>query len=158
MKRFAPLALIVLALAAVPAAFADNGTPSAPPSVTPPATQPAQPANGHPGARIRLELLRIRLEIVQLRYQIACHKLDSDRCATFKQNVTDRLTKLDQNVQDRIAKNCTATSTDKRCDVLTKVDQKLQDVISKLGTAPASSSSDSSGLDTAAGALAGSKP
>ena len=159
MKRFAPLALIVLALAAVPAALADNGAPSAPPSVTPPATQPAQPANGHPGARIQLELLRIRLQIVRLRYRIACHKQDSDRCATFKQNVVDRLTKLDQNVQGRISTNCTSTSTDKRCDVLTKLDQKLQDVISKLGAvAGSSSSTDSSGLDNAAGALAGGKP
>lgn len=170
MKRFAPLALIVLALAAVPVAFADNGAPapSAPPSVTPPATAPAAPtapASGqqdHPFARIRLEMLRIRLQIVELRYQLACHDKTSDRCAKFTQNAVDRLTKLDQNVQDRIAKHCSSTtSTDKRCDVLNQIDQKLQDIISKLGSgaapAPASSgSNDQSGLDNAAGSLAGS--
>lgn len=153
MKRFAPLALIVLALAAVPAAFADGTTPA------PAAPAAAGDQAGHPMARIQLEMLRIRLQIVELRYQIACHDKTSDRCAKFTQNVVDRLTKLDQNVQDRISKNCTSTSTDKRCDVLTKLDQKLQDVISQLGSGSApSSSSDSSGLDNAAGALAGSKP
>ena len=92
---------------------------------------------------------------MHLRYQIACHKLDSDRCTQFTQKVTDRLTKLDQNVQDRIAKNCSSTSTDKRCDVLSKIDQKLQDVLANLGKA-APSSSGESGLDNAAGSLAGS--
>jgi hypothetical protein len=149
MKRFAPLLLIVLAFAAVPAAFADDSPPAAPPA----ATQPAQ-QGGHPAARIQLEMLRIRLQLVHLRYQIACHKQDSDRCAKFTQNVAARLTKLDGNVQDRIAKNCASTSTDKRCDVLAKVDQKLQDAIAKLGSAPASSGE--SGLDNAAGSLAGS--
>lgn len=150
MKRFAPLLLVVLALAAVPAAFADDSpTPAAPAAA--PAANP-----GHPVAHIQLEMLRIRLQLVQLRYRIACHKQDSDRCAKFTQNVTDRLTKLDGNVQDRIAKNCTSTtSTDKRCDVLTKLDQKLQGLIAKLGS-PASTSTDSSALDNAAGALAGS--
>jgi len=154
MKRFAPLALIVLALAAVPAAFADDSTPTAPSS--PPATQPA---SGHPMARVRLELLRIRLQLVHLRYQIACHTPDSDRCTQFTQKVSAGLTKLDGNVQDRITKlNCTSTAgTDKRCDVLTKLDQKLQDVLAKLGSGPSpSSSSSESGLDNAAGSLAGS--
>ena len=149
MKRFAPLLLIVFALAAVPAAFADDApAPSAP-------AAPAAQAGGHPIARIQLEMLRIRLQLVHLRYQIACHKQDSDRCTQFTQKVTDRLTKLDQNVQDRIAKNCSSTSTDKRCDVLSKIDQKLQDVLANLGKAALSSSGES-GLDNAAGSLAGS--
>jgi hypothetical protein len=160
MKRFAPLALIVLALAAVPAAFADNSPAPAPAAPSAPAASGTQQA-GHPFARIQFELLRIRLQIVELRYQIACHDASSDRCAKFKQNVVDRLTKLDQNVQDRIAKNCSSTtSTDKRCDVLTKLDQKLQDIISKVGSGaapvPSSGSNDQSGLDNAAGSLAGS--
>lgn len=164
MKRFAPLLLVVFALAAVPAAFADDTTPT---PAAPPATQPAaggQEAGrqgGHPFFRIRLEMLQIRLQLVQLRYRIACHKHDSDRCTEFTQKVTDRLTKLDGNVQDRISKNnCTSSSTDERCDVLMKLDQKLQDVIANLGkAAPApapSSSGDQSGLDNAAGSLAGS--
>ena len=147
MKRFAPLLLIVFALAAVPAAFADDAPAPSTPSA------PAAKA-GHPMARIQLEMIRIRLQLVRLRYQIACHKQDSDRCTQFTQKVTDGLTKLDQNVQDRIAKNCTSTSNDKRCDVLTKLDQKLQAVLAKLGTAP--SASGESGLDNAAGSLAGS--
>ena len=158
MKRFAPLLLIVFALAAVPAAFADDApAPSTP--AAPPATQPAAGGQkaGHPLFRIRVEMLQIRLQLVQLRYRIACHKPDSDRCAKFTQDVVDRLTKLDANVQDRIAKNCTSASTDKRCDVLNKLDQKLQDVIANLGkAAPAPSSSGESGLDNAAGSLAGS--
>ena len=61
MKRFAPLLLIVLAFAAVPAAFADDTTPT---PTAPPATQPAaggQQAGqqgGHPLFRIRLEMLQ----------------------------------------------------------------------------------------------------
>jgi hypothetical protein len=142
MKRFAPLLLIVLALAAVPGAFADDSTPA-------PSAAPAQ------HARAQLQLLRIRLELVRPRYRIACHKQDSDRCTQFTQKAVDRLTKLDGNVQDRISKNCSSTTTGKRCDVLTKLDQKLQDVIAKLGS-PASTITDSSALDNAAGALAGS--
>ena len=144
MKRFAPLLLIGLALAAVPAAFADDSpTPAAPAAKA-----------GHPVARIQLELLRIRLQLVRVRYQVACHKQDSDRCTKFTQKAVAGLTKLDGNVQDRIAKNCASTSTDKRCDVLTKLDQKLQDVIAKLGS-PVSTSTDSSAPDNAAGTLAG---
>lgn len=150
MKRFAPLLLIVFALAAVPAAFADDAPAPATPSA------PAAKAGGHPIARIQLEMLRVRLQLMRLRHRIACHKQDSDRCAQVTQKVTDRLTKLDQNVQDRIAKNCTSTaSTDKRCDVLTKLDKKLQDVIAKLGSAP-SATTGASGLDNAAGNLSGS--
>jgi hypothetical protein len=149
MKRFAPLLLIVFALAAVPAAFADDAPVPSTPSA------PAAKA-GHPIARIQLEMIRIRLQLVRLRYQIACHKQDSDRCTQFTAKVSDGLTKLDANVQDRIAKNCTSTSPDKRCDVLSKLDQKLQDVLAKLGSAPSSSASGESGLDNAAGSLAGS--
>jgi hypothetical protein len=142
MKRYAPLLLIVFALAAVPAGFADDSVPAA----------PATPAQHAP---VQLQLFRIRLQLVRLRYRIACHKQDSDRCTQFTQKAVDRLTKLDGNVQDRISKNCSSTTADKRCDVLIKLDQKLQDVIAKLG-APASTSTDSSALDNAAGALAGS--
>lgn len=152
MKRFAPLLLIVFALAAVPAAFADDAPAPSTPSA------PAAQAGGHPLFRIRLEMLQIRLQLVQLRYRIVCHKQDSDQCKQFTQNAVDRLTKLDGNVQDRIAKNCPSGTTDERCDLLTKLDQKLQDVIASLGKpAPTpSSSGDQSGLDNAAGSLAGS--
>jgi hypothetical protein len=159
MKRFAPLLLIVLAFAAVPAAFADDGTPAAPPAAAqaPSTTQAAQ-GQGHPMARIQLELLRVRLQLVRIRYQIACHDKTSDRCAQFTQKFVGGLTTLDQNVQDRIAKNCTATSsTDKRCDVLSKLDSKLQDIIQKLQT-PTGASGDESGLDGAAASLGSTNP
>jgi hypothetical protein len=147
MKRFAPLLLIVLALAAVPAAFADDSP------------MPAAPAAdaGHPVARIQLELLRIRLQLVRVRYQVACHTQDSDRCTQFTQKAVAGLTKLDGKIQDKLTKSCASTSADKRCDVLTKLDQRLQDVLAKLGSS-SSTSTDSSALDNAAAALAGSTP
>jgi hypothetical protein len=162
MKRFAPLLLVVLALAAVPVALADDTTPAAPAAPAAPATPaaPAAPstAQGHPGMRIQLELLRVRLQLVRIRYQIACHDKTSDRCTQFTQKVVGGLTTLDQNVQDRIAKNCTSTSTtDKRCDVLSKLDSKLQDIIQKLQT-PTGASGDESGLDGAAASLGSTNP
>ena len=140
MKRFAPLLFIVLALAAVPAAFADTTTPA-------PAT-----SQGHPIARIRLELLRVRLQLVRLEYRVACHDTTSDRCAQFTQKVVDRLTTLDGNVQKKSSElNCTSDSSDKRCTVLAKIDEKLQSILQKL-QAPASSTDDA-GLDNAAASL-----
>jgi hypothetical protein len=138
MKRFAPLLFIVLALAAVPAAAADTQTPAKP--------------QGHPVARIRLELLRVRLQLVRLEYRIACHDTSSDRCAQFTQKVVDRLTTLDGNVQKKLTElSCSSDSTDKRCAVLTKLDEKLQSILQKL-QAPASST-DESGSDDAAATL-----
>src|SRR5437899_1270607 len=75
MKRFAPLALIVLALAVVPAAFADDGAPAPTTPTTTAATQtqpdrtaPAQQNAGRPGVQLRVEILRLRLQIVELRF------------------------------------------------------------------------------------------
>src|ERR1700730_5000422 len=73
MKRFAPLALIVLALAAVPAAFAADSTPApTQPTATTPATQPAPQNAGRPGIRMRIEILRLRMRIVELRFRLHC--------------------------------------------------------------------------------------
>jgi hypothetical protein len=141
MKRFAPLALIVLAFAATPAAFADDTTPA--PAA--PATTAAAPA-GHPIARMRIEILRLRLQLVHLRYRVVCHQQDSDRCTQFTQKIVDRLTKLDGNVESKL-QNCT-----KGCDVLTKLDTRLKSVIAKLGSPAAPATGDSS-LDQAANAL-----
>jgi hypothetical protein len=138
MKRFAPLAVIVLAFAIAPVAFADDTTP------------PASPA-AHPAVRLHVEILRLRLQLVHLRYRIVCHKQDSDRCTQFTQKIVDRLTKLDGNVQAKIDElKCTSDSSDKKCTVLAKIDAKLKDVIAKLGSP--SSSSDTS-LDQAASDL-----
>jgi hypothetical protein len=177
MKRFAPLALIVLALALIPAAFADNGTPAptqpttTAPATTPPATTPpAQQNAGRPGIQMRIEILRLRLQIVQLRFQVHCGQngnAPQDKCVAFAQKVVDRLTKLDGNVQAKLTelKACTPDSTDPKCKnadkkiaVLTQVDTHLQNVIQKIdawlngqssGSSTSNSSSSSSSSDSA---------
>jgi hypothetical protein len=181
MKRFAPLALIVLALALIPAAFADDSTPvptqptttTAPATTTPADTRPAKPnAGGRPGVQLRLEILRLRLQIVQLRLRAHCGQngnASHDRCVAFVQKVVAHLTKLDGNVQAKIAelKNCTPDSTDPKCKnadkkiaILTRVDTYLQNVIEKLNawldgksSDSSSSSSSDSALDQAAAGL-----
>jgi len=141
MKRFLPLVLVVLAFAAVPAAFADGSTP-------------AQP-QGHPIARIRLELLRLHLQLARVEYRIACHDQSSDRCTQFTQKLVTRLTNVDTKVEQKLTSlSCTSDSTDKRCTLLTKIDTKLKDVIQKLQSGTAPSSTDESGLDSAASSLA----
>jgi hypothetical protein len=180
MKRFAPLALVVLALALVPAAFADDSTPvptqpttTTAPATTPPATRPAkQNAGDRPGVQLRLEILRLRLQIVQLRIRLHCGQngnASQERCVAFVQKVVAHLTKLDAKVQAKIAelKACTPDSTDPKCKnadkkiaVLTRVDTHLQNVIQKLNawlngksSDSSSSSSSDSALDQAAAGL-----
>ena len=152
MKRFAPLLLIVLALAAVPVAAADDSAPSRP--------------NAHPG--VQLQILRLQLQLVHLRYRIVCHKQDSDRCAQFTQKIVNRLTKLDGNVQQKLGdlKACTPDSTDAKCKnadkkitVLTRIDTHLQKVIQNIQnwingkSSDSSSSTSDSSLDQAASNL-----
>jgi hypothetical protein len=173
MKRFAPLALIVLALAVAPAAFADDGAPA--PTTPTTQTQSAQQNAGHPGVQLRVEILRLRLQIVQLRFRLHCGQNGSashERCAAFAQKVLDRLTKLDGNVQQKLTelKACTPDSADSKCKnadkkiaVLTRVDTHLQKVIQKVqdwldgkssaddSTTPPASSDDA--LDQAAAGL-----
>ena len=91
MKRFAPLALIVLALAVVPAAFADDGTPAPTPPTTPTTAAghdpPAQQNAGRPGVQMRVEILRLRLQIVQLRFRLHCGQngnASHDRCVAVR--------------------------------------------------------------------------
>jgi hypothetical protein len=141
MKRFAPLFLVVLALAAaVPAAFADT-------------TTPAQPQR-HPVARIRLEILRLHLQLARLEYRVICHDTSSDRCTQFAQKLVTRLTTVDTAVEQKLTSlNCTSDGTDKRCTLLTKIDTKLKNVIQKLQSGGAPTSSDESGLDSAAASL-----
>jgi hypothetical protein len=141
MTRFAPLLLVVLALAAVPAAFADTTTP----------TQPQR----HSVARIRLELLRLRLQLARFEYRVVCLDKSSDRCVQFTQKLVTRLTNVDTAVEQKLTSlSCTSDSTDKRCTLLAKIDTKLKNVIEKLQSGSAPSSSDESGLDNAAASLA----
>jgi hypothetical protein len=163
MQRFIALALTVFALAAVPAAFADDGT------TTPPAAGPSATAGQARGQG--LEILRLRLQLVELRFARHCGSSSNgapQRCLDFAQKAEDRLMKLDGNVQARIAKiqsTCTATSTDEkgthaadRIALLQKVDarvkalaQKVQDWLDgkTVSTDPGSDSS----LDQAAAGL-----
>jgi hypothetical protein len=173
MKRLAPLALIVLALALIPAAFADDGT--TPPSTTTTAatsttTQPNGGGGNAANARIRVEILRLRLQIVRLRFRLHCGphgNASQDMCVAFAQKVEDRLTKLDGNVQQKITdlKACTPDSTDGMCKnadkkiaLLTRIDTHLQKVIQSIQnwingkTSGPSATSDSS-LDQAASNL-----
>jgi hypothetical protein len=158
MKRFTTLVCVVFALAAVPAAFADDTTPAAPSA--PAAQQQRQVAPG-----IRLEILRLRMQIVQLRFRLHCSGgRNADKCRAFAQRVDDRLTKLDGKVQAKIddLKACTTGSTDAKCKsadrkvaVLTKVDEHLQNAIQNVEDwlAGKTGASDSA-LDQATGQLA----
>jgi hypothetical protein len=156
MKRFAPLALIVLALALVPAALADTAPA--------PSAQPSARSN----VQLRLEILRLRVQIVKLRFRLHCGpngKAPQERCVAFAQKVEDRLTTFDGNVQKKIAdlQSCTADSTDAKCKnadkkiaLLQKVDTRVQTAIANVQkwldgrSAPASTSSDDASLDQAA--------
>jgi len=166
MKRFAPLALIVLALAVVPAAFADDITPAPSQPTAAPATQaPARQNAGRPGIQMRIEILRLRMQFVQLRFRLHCGQngnASHERCVAFAQKVVDHLTKLDGNVQAKLAelKACTPDSTDPKCKnadkkiaVLTRVDTHLQNVIQKLQDWLNGQSSGDSALDQAASSL-----
>jgi hypothetical protein len=177
MKRFAPLALIVLALALIPAAFADDGT--TPPSTTTTttattttttaATQPD--AGGKASVGLRIEILRLRLQIVRLRFRLHCGphgNAPQDTCVAFAQKVEDRLTKLDGNVQQKLAdlKSCTPDSVNAKCKnadkkiaILTRIDTHLQKVIQNIQnwvngkSSDSSSSTSDSSLDQAASNL-----
>lgn len=168
MKRFAPLALIVLALALVPAALADDSTPPAQPAA-PAAQAPVAQSGGHANLRLRLEIMRLRVQLVRLRFRLHCGpngEAPQDKCVAFAQKVEDRLTRFDGNVQKKISdlQSCTSDSTDPKCKnadkkiaLLTKIDQRLQTAIQNVqkwidgqGAATASpSSSSSSSSDSA---------
>jgi hypothetical protein len=175
MKRFTTLALLVFALAAVPAAFADDTTPPAPPvsttapTTTPAPTTPATQRNAGSNAGIRLEILRLRMQIVQLRFRLHCGPnghASPERCKAFVQKLLDRLTKLDATIKAKIdeLKACTPASTDPKCRnadkkiaFLTRLDQHVQQAIQRLqnyldGKSTSDPSSDSA-LDQAAGQL-----
>ncbi|HWX08985.1 MAG TPA: hypothetical protein VNY33_03315 [Gaiellaceae bacterium] len=173
MKRFIPLALTVLALAAVPAAFADNG--STPPAAGPaPTAQQGQPDSGQGAAnvRARLEALRLRIQLVEQRFAKRCGSSSAkapQACLDFATKAEDRLTKLDGNLQARIAKiqqTCGTASTDAKCKnadqriaLLQAIDtrvqalaQKVQDWLNGKTVSSTDPSSDSS-LDQAAAGL-----
>lgn len=136
MKRLIPLALTVLALAAVPVAFGDDG--STPPATTTPAPV-AQQAPGN--APKRFELLRLRIEVVAQRFAKHCRSNATgapQACLDFANRVEGRLTKLDANIKARIEKiqtACTTTSTGAKCKnvaLLQQLDQRVKDLTQKV--------------------------
>lgn len=157
MKRFAPLLLVVLALAVPVAALADDSTPTATTTTSTPAQPPQAPqGTRHPFARMRLEILRLRIQLARVEYRVVCRDETSDACAQFTQTLVDRLTAVDQKVQAKMSSvGCASSSADTRCDLLSRVDARLQKLIAKLGSGSAPSTSDQSGLDQAASTLGG---
>ncbi len=162
MKRLIPLALVALALTAVPVALGDNGGSTPPTSGQAPAGQQAGPGG-------RLAMLRMRLQLVEMRFAKHCaNGADQQRCSAFAQKFEQRLQTLDGNVQKKIQANCTSSSADQRCTVLTQLDTRLQALIQKVqdwlggkGSSASSSSSSSnsdSSLDQAAAGLGHLKP
>ncbi len=170
MKRLIPLALAVLALAAVPAAFADDGSTS-PATGAAPTTQ-SQPGQGATNARQRLDLLRLRLQRAERRFARHCGSSSAtapSACVDFAKKVEDRLTKLDANIQARIAKiqqTCSTSSTDARCKhadeviaLLQAIDTRVQALAQKVQdwldgkTVSASDPGSDSSLDQAASDL-----
>ncbi len=139
MKKFFPLAIVLLALAAVPVALGDNGVPA---SGTTPAAQSQQQAGG---LRSRLELLRLRLHRVEVRFAQRCGTGASTapaECVQFAQRLEQRLQRLDGRLQQliqTIQSTCTASSTDPRCRnadrkvaVLHKLDAGVEKLAQKL--------------------------
>ena len=164
MKRIVTLALVVFALAAVPAALADDGAGSTP--AAPVAAQTQAPA-AKAALVTRVEILRLRLQIVKLRYMLHCSGgRNADRCSAFTQKVAARLTTLDGNVKKRIGtiqQNCPSGSTDAKCKnadkrvaFLQNVDTHLQSVIARIqgGGSNSGDSSSSSTSDDALGQAA----
>jgi len=179
MKRLIPLAFTVLALAAVPAASADNGgTPPA--GAATPASQQDQPGQGAHAARRRIELLRLRIRLVERRFDRRCGSSSASApqaCLDFAKKAEDRLTKLDGKIKARIEKiqaTCGAATTDPTCkhadrriELLQKIDTGVQALAQKVqdwldgktvsaggaGGGPASGSSSDSSLDQAAAGL-----
>jgi hypothetical protein len=163
-KRLFILAVVVVALAAVPVAFGDDGSNPAPGSTTPAQTQ----ARGD-NVKQRLEKIRDRVQQVETRFAKRCGASASgapQRCVDFANNVLKKLQAIDARIQAQLTKlqACTSASTDRYCKnadkkiaVLQQLDKRVQALEQKVqawlsGTSSSSSSSDS-GLDQAAAGL-----
>jgi len=177
MKRLTTLALVVFALAAIPAAFADDGSAPTRPVQDPSATSaqqqaPARPAQDPSAARPG-QNLRHRLHMI-LRHCMQRPDATQEKCLAYVKRILNRLGKLDDGIQARIAKiqeRCGVASTDDKCknagkrvERLQKVDTRVQTVQQKLqdwldGKGTTTSAGADSALDQAAndlGQLAGS--
>ena len=174
-KRLFPLALVVLALAAVPVAFGDDGSNPAPgPTGSTPTQTQGNQGNRGGNAQQRIQKIRDRIQGAEARFAKHCGTTANgapDRCVTFAKNVLTKLQALDARLQTRIQKlqACTTSSTDRICKnadtklaVLQKLDQRVQALEQKVqaylnGTSTTSSTGSSStsdsGLDQAAAGL-----
>jgi hypothetical protein len=181
MKRLLTLAITVLALAAVPVAFGDDGTSTPADTSAPAATQNQDPAtqNQDPATQAqgrrgnRLELLRLRIQLVERRFAKHCGPSANgapERCLDFAKKAEERLTKLGANIRARIAKiqqTCSAATTDAKCTHaadrvarLQKADehvqalaQKVQDWLDGKTVTTSTSGDGESSLDQAAAQL-----
>jgi vacuolar-type H+-ATPase subunit I/STV1 len=153
MKRLITLAVVVLSLAAVPAAFADDTVPAAP-------TQ-QQSANGRAN---HVAHLRLRMKMVAHKFRKRCGSSNTDqRCVDFAKKAAERLAKLDANVQARIAKiqeACPAASTDEKCKNadkriarLQKIEQRIEALAQKVQAWLDGTATSDTSLDQAAGDL-----
>lgn len=158
MKRITLLA-VVLALAVVPAALADNGTDPAPQQ-----TAAGQTA-AHPRVRAHVEILRLRLRIARLEFALHCRgdkRSGSQGCVDFANTVEQHLQTLDSKVQQRIQtlQACTSDSTDTSCRnaaekiaLLQKIDARVQALIAKVQAWLSGSSGSGSGGGSSGGGL-----
>jgi hypothetical protein len=129
MRRLTLLSLVVLALALVPGALAEDAPPgTTATTTTATTTTPARP--GH-APKLRLEIIRLRIRLAHLRYRAACRDETSDRCTEYTQKAVERLTKLDEAVQSKL-EQCTSDSEKRTCKALAKLDERLQDALAKL--------------------------
>jgi hypothetical protein len=164
MKRYTILALVVFALAAVPAALADDGTtptrPAATETTTAPAAEQSTDSPGRPAAHLRQRLHMF------VRHCVARTGAAPERCLARVKKILERLGKLDDRLQSRIGKieeRCGDSSTDERCknagkrvERLTRIDarvQKLRDRVQGWLDGKSASAGDEAGLDDAAGEL-----
>jgi len=142
MKRLIPLALVALALSAVPVALADNG------GSTPPATGQAPAAQQQPQQQSGANP-RVRFRMILMRFARHC---DANATADVEQRCQAFL----QRLETRIQAKCSAADADKRCARLEALLQKLQDRLG--GQAPSAADPSQSGLDQAAAGLGSLKP
>jgi hypothetical protein len=160
MKRLISIALVVLALAAVPAAFADDTAPVAP-------TAPAQQQAGG-GKAQRQAHLRLRIKVAAHRFHKRCGSdTENQRCVDAATKAAERLAKLDAKVQariDKIQETCGAAGSteakcknaDKRVQRLQRIDERIQKLAAKVqawldGTATSSLDDTVGAVDQLAG-------
>jgi len=143
MKRLIPLALVALALSAVPVALADDG------GSTPPATGQAPAAQQQQSQQQSGANPRLRFRMILMRFARHC---DANATADVEQRCEAFLQRLEARIQAK----CSAADADKRCTRLEALIQKLRDRLG--GQAPSAADPSQSGLDQAAAGLGSLKP